>query len=34
MNNINTKLLQPEWSKNGLKWISYELTKFLELFLH
>jgi hypothetical protein len=33
INDIKTKLLQLEWVKKELKWISYELNKFLELFL-
>jgi hypothetical protein len=32
INNIKTKLMQLEWVKKGLKWIFYELNKFLELF--
>jgi hypothetical protein len=32
INNINTKLLQPEWLNLELKWINYELYKFMELF--
>jgi hypothetical protein len=32
INNINTKLMQLEWVKKELKWIFYELNKFLELF--
>jgi hypothetical protein len=32
MNNINTKLMQLEWINNELKWIYYNLNKFLELF--
>jgi hypothetical protein len=31
-NNINTKLKQLEWIKKKLKWINYDLNKFLELF--
>jgi hypothetical protein len=27
-------LMQLEWIKKELKWISYELNKFLELFLY
>jgi hypothetical protein len=34
MININIKLLQLEWSKMELRWISYELNEFLELFLY
>jgi hypothetical protein len=30
--NINTKLMQLEWIKKKLKWIYYDLNKFLELF--
>jgi hypothetical protein len=29
INNIKTKLLQLEWTKKELKWISYEFNKFL-----
>jgi hypothetical protein len=32
INNINMHLMQLEWVKRELKWINYELTKFLELF--
>jgi hypothetical protein len=32
INNINTKLMQPESIKKELKWINYDLNKFLELF--
>jgi hypothetical protein len=32
INNINTKLMQLEWIKKELKWIYYDLNKFLELF--
>jgi hypothetical protein len=28
------RLMQLEWIKKELKWITYELNKFLELFLH
>jgi hypothetical protein len=28
INNINTKLMQLEWVKKELKWITYELNKF------
>jgi hypothetical protein len=31
INNINTKLLQLEWVSLELKWIFYELNKFLVL---
>jgi hypothetical protein len=31
-NNIKTKLMQLEWIKKELKWIYYDLNKFLELF--
>jgi hypothetical protein len=34
INNINMKLLQLEWIKKELEWITYELNKFLELFLY
>jgi hypothetical protein len=34
MNNIKTKLLQLEWINLELKWIKYELYKFLDLFLY
>jgi hypothetical protein len=30
--NINTKLTQLDLIKNGLKWIYYDLNKFLGLF--
>jgi hypothetical protein len=33
INNINMNLMQVEWIKKELKWITYELNKFLELFL-
>jgi hypothetical protein len=29
INNISTKLLQLEWIKKELKWISYELNEFM-----
>jgi hypothetical protein len=32
--NINMNLTQLEWIKIELKWITYELNKFLELFLY
>jgi hypothetical protein len=32
IDNINTKLMQLEWIKKELKWIYYDLNKFLELF--
>jgi hypothetical protein len=32
--NINRRLMQLEWIKKELKWIKYELNKFLELFLY
>jgi hypothetical protein len=32
--NINMNLTQLEWIKTELKWITYELNKFLELFLY
>jgi hypothetical protein len=34
INNINVNLMQLEWIKNVFKWITYELNKFLELFLY
>jgi hypothetical protein len=34
MNNIILNLMQLEWIKKELKWITYELNKFLELFLY
>jgi hypothetical protein len=34
INNINMNLMQLEWIKKKLKWINYELNKFLELFLY
>jgi hypothetical protein len=34
INNINMRQMQLEWIKKELKWINYELTKFLELFLY
>jgi hypothetical protein len=34
MNNIITKLQELVWVKKKLKWISYELNKFLDLFLY
>jgi hypothetical protein len=33
-NNIDMKLMQLEWVKKELKWISYELNNALELFLY
>jgi hypothetical protein len=33
-NNINMSLVLLEWIKKELKWITYELNKFLELFLY
>jgi hypothetical protein len=33
INNIIMNLMQLEWIKKELKWITYELNKFLELFL-
>jgi hypothetical protein len=30
INNIKTKLMQLEWIKKELRWISYELNKFLD----
>jgi hypothetical protein len=32
INNITMNLMQLEWIKKELKWITYELNKFLELF--
>jgi hypothetical protein len=32
INNINTKLLQLEWIKKELKYITYEFSKLLKLF--
>jgi hypothetical protein len=32
--NINMNLMQLEWVKKELTWISYELNKILELFLY
>jgi hypothetical protein len=32
INNINMRLVQLEWTKKELKWINYNLNKFLELF--
>jgi hypothetical protein len=34
IDNINTKLLPLEWVKKELRWIFYELYKFMELFLY
>jgi hypothetical protein len=34
MNNIKTKLLPLEWINLELKWIKYDLYKFLDLFLY
>jgi hypothetical protein len=34
INNINMNLMQLEWIKKKLRWIKYELNKFLELFLY
>jgi hypothetical protein len=33
INNIIMNLLQLEWVKKKLEWTTYELNKFLELFL-
>jgi hypothetical protein len=33
INNIIMNLMQLEWVKKELKWIKYELNKFLKLFL-
>jgi hypothetical protein len=32
--NIKTNLLQLEWINLELKWIKYDLCKFLELFVY
>jgi hypothetical protein len=34
INNIIMNLMQLEWINLELKWIKYELNKFLELFLN
>jgi hypothetical protein len=34
INNINMRLMQLERIKKELKWITYELNKFLELVLY
>jgi hypothetical protein len=34
INNINMGLMQMKWIKKELKLITYELNKFLELFLY
>jgi hypothetical protein len=34
INNINTKLLQLEWIKKELKYITYEFIKLLKLFFY
>jgi hypothetical protein len=34
IDNINKKLLQLEWLNLELKWIKYELNKFMDLFLY
>jgi hypothetical protein len=34
INNISMRLMQLEWIKKELKWITYELNKCLELFLY
>jgi hypothetical protein len=34
INNIKTKLLQMKWINLELKWIKYDLYKFMDLFLH
>jgi hypothetical protein len=34
INNINMRLMQLEQIKKELKWITYELNKFLELVLY
>jgi hypothetical protein len=33
INNINMRLMQLEQNKKELKWITYELNKFLEFVL-
>jgi hypothetical protein len=33
INNINMNLMQLEWIKTELKWISYEFIKFLHIIL-
>jgi hypothetical protein len=33
-NNINVRLMQLKWINSELKWIFYELNKFLDLFLY
>jgi hypothetical protein len=32
IDNINMRLMQLEWIKKELKWITYELNKFMKLF--
>jgi hypothetical protein len=32
VNNINMNLMQLEWIKKELKWITYELNNFMEIF--
>jgi hypothetical protein len=34
INNINMNLLQLEWIQKELEWVTYELNKFLELFVY
>jgi hypothetical protein len=34
INNIIMNLMQMEWINLELKWITYELIKILDLFLH
>jgi hypothetical protein len=34
INNIIMNLMQLDWTNLELKWIKYELNKFLELFLN
>jgi hypothetical protein len=34
IDNIETKLMQLERIKKEVKWIKYELNKFIELFLY
>jgi hypothetical protein len=34
INNIIMNLMQLEWIKKKLRWIKYELNKFLKLFLY
>jgi hypothetical protein len=34
VNNIMMSLMQLEWVKTELKWISYELNKIIALFMY